>query len=63
MVRIMYLEETEKRSCEVSRLLSENDFMCADLMFVELDDDVGILLIVVESSRKAIDRCHDVFTR
>lgn len=50
----VYLKETEESGCEVSRLLCKDDFVRANLMFAELDDNIRVLLIVEERSREAI---------
>lgn len=63
IVSSIYLKETEERGCEVSRLLCKDDFVRANLMFAELDDNIRVLLVVEKRSREAICRCHGVVTR
>lgn len=63
IARTACLKETEECRGKISRLLCKNDFVRADLMFAELDGYVRVLLIVVEGSCEAIDRCHGVCSR
>jgi hypothetical protein len=54
-----YLEVAEEGSGKVSWMLRKDDFVCTNLMFAVLDDDIRVLRIVEEWSRETIYRRHD----